>query len=110
MPMPVIAPTETCVVDTGKPRRLAKITIRRNEIGGERLAIIHFRDLLAHGFGHFSGIKPTSYCHSDGYDQRVELDIEGPYHKKQTDDFGRVIQPARETYRGGARHRLPFGR
>ena len=26
MPMPVIEPTETCVVETGMPRRLAKIT------------------------------------------------------------------------------------
>jgi hypothetical protein len=28
MPMPVIAPTETCVVDTGTPMRLAMIAIK----------------------------------------------------------------------------------
>jgi hypothetical protein len=28
MPMPVIEPTETCVVETGIPRRLARITMK----------------------------------------------------------------------------------
>ena len=49
VPIPKSDPTETCVVDTARPRWLAKMTrISRDQVRGESLTVVQGGDLLAH--------------------------------------------------------------
>jgi len=49
VPIPKSDPTETCVVDTARPRWLPKMTrISRDQVRGESLTVVQGGDLLAH--------------------------------------------------------------
>jgi hypothetical protein len=75
MPMPVIEPTETCVVDTGIPRRLATITMK----AVTRLAVSAWPSFMRDIFLLMvtaMGIEPAADRHCDSHSQQAHLKIQ----------------------------------
>ena len=76
MPTPVMAPTDTCVVETGKPNRLAKKHHKRSDqIGAQRLSVIHCGNFFRHGLRHFAGVYQPAHRHGRGDGEHAIMNV-----------------------------------
>ena len=76
MPTPVMAPTDTCVVETGKPNRLAKNTInavtRLAHSACPSFIVVIFLDMV---WRHFAGVYQPAHRHGRGDGEHAIMNV-----------------------------------
>ena len=95
--IPNTDPTETCVVETGRPSRFAPATSRAvNEVGGEPLSGAHRGDLPAHRLGHPAGVEDAADGHHKSDRGQAQRRVDHLAGQQEGNDLRRVVQPAGE--------------